>query len=84
MADIIKDSDIERLVTCAGRLISEDIHSPIQIIKDVIKIEKCSLAEAKEAYLLAANNESLGEYQERVILPLIEELEEEERHKEND
>ena len=38
--------------------------------------ENCSLAEAKEAYSLAANNESLGQYQETVIVPLIEVLDE--------
>ena len=84
MADIIQDSDIERLVSCANNFISEDINSPIQIIKKVMVSENCSLAEAKEAYLLAENNESLGEYQERVILPLIEEFEEHESLNEND
>ena len=76
MADVIRQEDIERLVSSAKRLIENGNYSPIEIIKKVRIDQNCSLAEAKEAYCLAANNESLGQYQERVILPLIEELDE--------
>ena len=81
MADVIHAKDIDRLVSCAKKLANEEEHSAIQVIKKVISAENCSLAEAKEAYLLAVNNETLGEYQGRVILPFIEELEALEREK---
>ncbi|MGD9367880.1 MAG: hypothetical protein PVH87_19420 [Desulfobacteraceae bacterium] len=79
MADVIREKDVERLVGLAKKLINEDRYSPIEIIKNVRLETNCSLAEAKESYVLAANNESLGQYQERIILPLIEELEEYEK-----
>lgn len=79
MADVIKECDIERLVSCAIRLIKQSQYSPIEIIKQVKEKEKCSLAEAKEAYLLTTKGETLGEYQESVILPLLRELEESEK-----
>jgi len=78
MADVIHEKDIERLVSRAKLYVETDKYSPVEIMKLVMESEKCSLGEAKEAYTLASNNETLGEYQERVILPLIEDLEEEE------
>lgn len=82
MADVIRKEDVDNLVGYAQKLIDENQFSPIEIIKNVRLKKNCSLAEAKEAYVLAANNESLGQYQERIIAPLLEELEEFE--KEND
>jgi ribosomal protein L7/L12 len=79
MADVIKEEDLERFVSIARQLIGEARGSPIEIIKSIRLEAGCSLAEAKESYVLAANNESLCEYQERIIAPLIEELEEYER-----
>jgi hypothetical protein len=79
MADVIQEKDVDRLVGLAKKLIDGDKHSPIEIIKNVRLSGNCSLAEAKEAYVLAANNESLGQYQDRIIVPLIEELEEYEK-----
>lgn len=79
MACIIREENLERFVGLAKQLIDECRYSPIEIIKNVRLETGCSLAEAKESYVLAANGESLGQYQERVILPLIEELEEYER-----
>ena len=79
MANVIKEEDLEKFVDLARLLIGETSRSPIEIIKDIRLVTGCSLAEAKESYVLASNNESLGEYQERVIVPLIEELEEYEK-----
>ena len=76
MADVIKPNDIDRLVLRATKLAGEGKYSAIQIIKKVIDVENFSLSEAKEAYLLAANNETLSEYQGQVFLPLFKELEE--------
>ena len=78
MADVIKEQDVERLVSRAKQYADTDKYSPVELMKLVMESEKCSLAEAKEAYTLVSRNETLGEYQERVILPLIEGLEEEE------
>ena len=80
MATIIQDKDVKRFVSLAMNLIQESCYSPIEIIKQIRVKEACSLAEAKEAYTLANSNETLGEYQERVILPLINELEEFEKN----
>jgi len=74
MADVIRKENIEKMVSLAQKLIGENRYSPIEIIKNVRLKENCSLAEAKEAYVLAANNETLGQYQERIIAPLLEEL----------
>ncbi len=82
MADVIREEDVDKLVGYAQTLIDENQYGPIEIIKNVRLKKKCSLAEAKEAYVLAANNESLGQYQERIIAPLLKGLEEFE--KEND
>ncbi len=76
MADVIREEDVDRFVSLAKKLINEDRYSPIEIIKSIRLTTNCSLAEAKEAYVMAGNNESLGQYQERVILPLLEELDE--------
>ena len=79
MADVIREEDVDRLFGLAKKLLNEDRYSPIEIIKNVRLEQNCSLAEAKEAYTLAANNESLGQHQERLIEPLLEELEEYEK-----
>ena len=79
MADVIREEDVDRLVGLAKKLLNEDRYSPIEIIKNVRLEQNCSLAEAKEAYTLAKNNESLWQYQERLIQPFLEELEEYEK-----
>ncbi|GAB4188832.1 MAG: hypothetical protein Tsb002_15390 [Wenzhouxiangellaceae bacterium] len=84
MADVIKEEDVARLVGSAINLINEERYSPIEIIKRVKHEESCSLSEAKEAYSIAKNNESLSEYQERVILPLLSELNEPEEQGNSD
>lgn len=75
MADLIKDNDQQKFVGFAKELIEKGCLSPIQIIQQIRRETGCSIGEAKESYVLAANNETLGEYQERVILPLLEGLE---------
>ena len=70
MADVIKLWDIDRLVSCARELVNEDRYSAIQIIKLIRDKEKCGLTEAKEAYLLAAKNKTLGEHQEELFSSL--------------
>ncbi len=75
MADVIGEENIDRLVSHAKKLFEENCYSPLEIIKSVRLEKNCSIAEAKEAYLLASNNESLGSYQEKVIVPLLNELE---------
>ena len=84
MADVIKEADLERLVSCAKKFSDLEKYSPVQIIKEVMTQERCSLSEAKEAYTLASQNETLGQYQERVILPLMEELEKHDEFKDDD
>ena len=84
MADVIREEDVDKLVAYAKKLIDENRYSPIEIIKNIRLKENCSLSEAKEAYVLAANNESLGQYQERIIAPLLEELEELEKENGNE
>lgn len=84
MTDVIKEEDLEKFIGLAKKLVEKDCFNPIEIIKNVRLETGCTLAEAKEAYVLAANNETLGQYQERVILPLIEELEEYEKQYDSD
>jgi hypothetical protein len=75
MADVIKKRDIKRLLSRAKQLVNTNKYSAVETVKFLMESEQCSLGEAKEAYTLALNNETLGAYQERVILPQIEELE---------
>ena len=75
MADVIKQQDLERLVSRAKHCIDTENYSSVETVKLIMESEQCSLGEAKEAYTLALNNETLGAYQARIILPQIEELE---------
>jgi hypothetical protein len=58
-------------------LIDQNQYPPVKIVKQIVEDENCSLAEAKEAYILVTKNETLGEYQERVVLPILENQEKE-------
>ncbi|MDK2594045.1 hypothetical protein [Pseudoalteromonas obscura] len=74
MADVIPEEDVGRLVGIAKKLIDENQFSPIEIIKYLRLEENCSLGQAKEVFVIAEHDETLGQYQKRVVAPLMEEF----------